>query len=174
MIKKTITYVDLNGVEQKEDYFFNLNKAEATVITAQAGGDISNYAQYLLEAKDLQSMINFIQEMILMSVGFKSEDGRRFIKNPEIRSDFENSVAYAELFEELLTNPESMKEFGAGLVAIPTKKEATPQLRTLPGTTPDQSIGDIAKTQQKTPQQVLEELLKENPGLANNMTQPNT
>ena len=174
MIKKTITYTDLNGGEQKEDFFFNLNKAEAIAITAQAGGDIIAYAQYLMESKDLQSMIGFIQEMILMAVGVKSEDGRRFIKNTDIRADFENSIAYAELFEELLTNQESMKEFGAGLIAVPTKKEDTPQLRTLPGTTHDQTIGEIAKQDNRSPQEVLEELIKANPDLVKNMTQPNT
>ena len=28
MLKKTITYVDYNGTERKEDFYFNLSKAE--------------------------------------------------------------------------------------------------------------------------------------------------
>ena len=28
MLKKTITYTDYDGVERKEDFYFNLNKAE--------------------------------------------------------------------------------------------------------------------------------------------------
>ena len=28
MLKKTITYEDFNGVERKEDFYFNLSKAE--------------------------------------------------------------------------------------------------------------------------------------------------
>ena len=28
MIKKTIKYVDYNGTERSEDFYFNLNKAE--------------------------------------------------------------------------------------------------------------------------------------------------
>lgn len=28
MLKKTITYTDYNGNERKEDFYFNLNKAE--------------------------------------------------------------------------------------------------------------------------------------------------
>ena len=28
MLKKSITYVDYNGVERTEDFYFNLNKAE--------------------------------------------------------------------------------------------------------------------------------------------------
>ena len=28
MLKKTITYTDYNGVERKEDFYFNLTKAE--------------------------------------------------------------------------------------------------------------------------------------------------
>ena len=30
MLKKTIEYVDYNGVERKEDFYFNLSKAEVT------------------------------------------------------------------------------------------------------------------------------------------------
>lgn len=172
MIKKTVKYIDLNGAEQTEDFFFNLNKAEAIKLTARAGGDITAFAEYLAETKNLEAMVTFIQDMILMSVGVKDPDGRKFIKNDDIRADFENSIAFAELFEELLVNPESCKEFATGLVTVPTKKEATPQLHTLPGTTTEQTIGAIYKQQEKSPKQMLDELIAANPELVNNMTQP--
>ena len=32
MIKKTINYVDYNGVNREEDFYFNLTKAEITAV----------------------------------------------------------------------------------------------------------------------------------------------
>lgn len=163
MIKKTIKFTDFNGEEQTEDFYFNLNKVEAVQLTANAGGDIESYARYLAESNDLATMITFIQDMILSAVGVRDAEGRRFIKSPQIRADFENSIAYAELFEELLENPEACRKFGEGLVSNPGKKPVTQQLAAVPDKQAGSTIGEIAQTQQKTPQQVLEELIQSNP-----------
>lgn len=38
MYKKTITYTDYNGVERKEDFYFNLNRAELTKLELSKDG----------------------------------------------------------------------------------------------------------------------------------------
>src|SRR5699024_3200727 len=79
--------------------------------------------------------------LILQSYGVKSADGKKFIKNAEIRSDFENSIAYAELFTELLLNPDQTKEFAEGLVMAPgyQQPKTQPQLTVAKSNT-EQSI----------------------------------
>lgn len=117
MIKKTIKFTDLSGKDRSEDFYFHMNKAEVTLLTAQLGGDLNTAIEQLVAAKNLGAMIEFIQEMILKAVGARTADGTSFIKNDEIRHAFEYSEAFAELFEELLMNPNAAQEFGQGIVA---------------------------------------------------------
>ena len=115
MIKKPITFVNFNGEEQTKDFYFHLSLPELTKMEAKYGADIGTYAKKLAENKDMPAMIAFLEEMILGAHGIKSEDGSSFRKNAKIREDFEYSQAYADLFEELLTNPQSAQAFGTGL-----------------------------------------------------------
>lgn len=117
MLAKKITYTDLNGVQQTDTYWFHMNKAEVTLVTAKFGGELEDAINAMAAKNDLAEMIQLIQDLILGSVGIKSADGKRFEKSPRIRQEFENSEAFAELFEELLTNPASTKEFGQGIIA---------------------------------------------------------
>lgn len=115
MLKKSITYVTFDGVEVTEDFYFNLTTPEVTRIQAKLGDDIDKHAKHLAMSNDLDGMLDFIEIMVLDSYGVKSQDGKRFMKSPEIRAEFEYSAAYAELFEELLLNPKEAQAFGEGL-----------------------------------------------------------
>ena len=45
MIKKTIKYVDFNGVERTEDHYFNLTKAEITEMQLGVKGGLDKYIE---------------------------------------------------------------------------------------------------------------------------------
>lgn len=125
MLKKEITYIDYNGDEVKESLYFNLSSVEQTRLFARytKGGykDLEEYAKHLMETKDNEGMVTMIEDVILSSYGEKSPDGRAFIKTKAVRESFEYSVAYATLFEELLTNEASMRAFFNGV--IPKKQD---------------------------------------------------
>lgn len=132
MFKKQITYTDFNGTERKEDYYFHMSVPEATRLEAKLGGmPMDIYAQTLSADKDADKMVAFIENIILSSYGKKSDDGKSFLKTPAVRTEFEYSQAYAELFEELLTHPETAAKFASG-VATQTKnmhkESATPKV----------------------------------------------
>jgi len=112
MYKQTITYVDFNGVERKEDHYFHLSLPEVTRIEASIDVDIKEYIEKLVADNDLNTLLSFMEKIILDSYGVKSADGRTFRKSPEIRRDFEYSPAYAEFFEQLITTPGLAKKFG--------------------------------------------------------------
>lgn len=121
MFKKQIKYVDFHGTERVEDFYFHMSVPEVTRLEASFGGmSIETYAKALSEGKDPEKMIKFIEDIVLTSYGVKSDNGRAFLKTPEIRAEFEYSQAYAELFEELLTKPEVAEKFAMG-VATQTK-----------------------------------------------------
>lgn len=127
MFKKKIKYVDFNGAEREEDFYFHMSVPEATRLEARFGGmSLETYAKNLALNQNMEPMIKFIEDIILSSYGQKSSDGRSFIKNDRIREEFEYSQAYAELFEEMLTNPEVAEAFAKG-VAAQTKQFAPPK-----------------------------------------------
>ena len=121
MIKKNITYTDFNGQERKEDFYFHMSLVERTRLDAKLNGTpLDTYAKSLAINQNVDEMVKFIEMIILDSYGIKSADGKTFIKSKEIRAEFENSQAYAELFEELLLKPEVAEAFAKG-IAVQTK-----------------------------------------------------
>jgi len=116
MLKKTVTYKDFNGEEVKEDFFFHLSKAELIEMEMGYDGGLSGVMKRIIEAQDGRALVMEFKNIILSSYGQKSEDGRRFIKTPELREEFASSEAYSELFMELATNENSAAEFMNGIV----------------------------------------------------------
>lgn len=119
MIKKTITYVDFNGKERTEDFYFHLSLPEATRLVAELGAvgtdDLSKVIEKIAEQQDFKKLIDIFDKIILSSYGQKSVDGKSFIKTDEARELFANSNAYAELFEEIVNDPEGSKTFFEGI-----------------------------------------------------------
>lgn len=115
MIKQKLTYVDFNGLERTEDFYFHLSLPEAVRLEAKLGNPLDKHAQLLSANKDMNGMIEFLEEVLLNSYGVKTEDGRSFKKSPQLREEFEYSNAYAELFQLLLTTPELARKFGEGV-----------------------------------------------------------
>jgi hypothetical protein len=88
MLKKTITYTDYNGVERTEDFYFNLNKAEILEMELSTEGGLQQMIEKIIAAQDMPALSKYFKDIILMSYGEKSPDGKRFIKNQEIRDAF--------------------------------------------------------------------------------------
>lgn len=104
MLKKTITYTDFNGNKVTEDYYFHLSQAEMVELEMSHKDGLSTAMQKLIDAEDGMSIVNEFKKIILAAYGVKSEDGKRFIKNQELRDDFASSEAYSVLFMELITD----------------------------------------------------------------------
>ena len=116
MLKKTITYTNFNGNPITEDFYFNFTSLEVSKLMVRLGGDIDQVAKNIAGSNDQGAMIEFVEELVLSSYGIKSVDGKGFDKSPEIKHSFSCSAAYAELFEQLLLDPQACIAFGQGLV----------------------------------------------------------
>lgn len=126
MLKKKITYTDYNGMERNDNFYFNMTEREVVMLLAQLGvDDLKEYTNKLVESGDSKAMFSFIDNIILSSIGAKSEDGKRFVKNKLIRDDFEQSEAYNVLFMDFLQNPSTASSFASAIVA---KAKAKPSL----------------------------------------------
>ena len=116
MYKKTITYVDYNGTERKEDHYFNLNKAEITRMELSITGGLTKYIERIIAAQDAPSLIAIFEDLIQKSYGIKTPDGKGFMKKPEYLEAFMATEAYSELFMELAFNAESAAAFVKGII----------------------------------------------------------
>ena len=116
MVKKTIKYTDYNGTEREEDYYFNLAKVELLEMEMSAEGGLENKIKKIVESDDKAEIVKYFKEIIKKSFGKKSEDGKRFIKNPKDFEEFEQTEAYVNLFMELATNADAGANFINGII----------------------------------------------------------
>nr|DAQ67649.1 MAG TPA: hypothetical protein [Caudoviricetes sp.] len=121
MLKETIKYTDFNGVEREEDFYFNLTKAEITEMEMSVDGGLVERINKIVQAKDAKEIVKIFKTIVLDAYGEKSADGRRFIKTPELREAFSQTMAYSNLFMELATNDVKAAAFIKGIMP----KEAT-------------------------------------------------
>ena len=123
MLKKEITYVDYNGVEKKETFWFNLTKSEL-MKEFGAGDGTTETLQRIVDAKDGRALMDNFEKIILKAYGEKSPDGRRFEKTKELSEEFSQTPAYDVLFMELLTNEKAAAEFTEGILPAVLVPEA--------------------------------------------------
>lgn len=123
MIKKEITYVDYNGVERKETFWFNLTKSEL-MREFGAGDGTAETLQKIVDAKDGRALMDNFEKLILSAYGEKSADGRRFDKSEKLSKEFSQTPAYDVLFMELLTNEKAAAEFTEGILPADLVAEA--------------------------------------------------
>lgn len=118
MFKKTVTYEDYNGNTQSEDFYFNLTKVECLELEFgfDKGETLSGSIKTLINAKDMNTVITTIKKILLTAYGVKSPDGKRFIKNDDVRKAFEESPAFEQIYWELVTDTDKASEFIAGIV----------------------------------------------------------
>lgn len=124
MLKKRIEYVDYDGNDRAEDFYFNLTKAEITELELSTEGGLQNMIEKIIDAKDTPQIIQFFKKIILLSYGEKSPDGRRFIKSKELSDEFTQTEAYSELFMELATDDKAAAAFVNGIIPKDLAMEA--------------------------------------------------
>ena len=116
MYKKTIKYVDYNGEERTEDFYFNFSKAELVELEYGVDGGMRQKIQNIVAAKSQPEIIKMFKDIVLASYGKKSDDGKRFIKSKELREEFSQTEAYSEFFMELATDAKAGADFVNGIL----------------------------------------------------------
>lgn len=116
MLKRTIKYQDFLGNPREEDFHFNLTKAEIAEMELSYEGGFVAMINRAIAAQDQPTLVQIFKNVILTAYGEVSADGRRFIKNDEVREAFSQTQAYSDLFMELATNADAAATFINGIV----------------------------------------------------------
>ena len=112
MLCKKIKYIDYNGVEREEEFYFNLSKAEIMKwLTTNGAYTIDTVINKMIETENVRDMVGEFEFLIQTAYGEKSMDGKRFIKSPEVKANFIESEAYSVLFMELVGDAKKASDF---------------------------------------------------------------
>ena len=128
MLKKVVTYTDFDDNERIETIYFHMSTADfqdwlldfpeivRNRFLKAASESSEEEKQHLLDGVDPSDMIRRIRDLILKSYGQKSEDGRRFVKSAELSNEFSQTIAYDQIYNEMLDNPDNFTTFVEGIM----------------------------------------------------------
>lgn len=133
MLKKTITFEDYNGQTRTEDYYFNLSKAEVTKwLTTSGDYTLDKVLERLSKERNGKKIMEIFEDLLRLSYGVKSLDGRKFEKSQKIWEDFYQTEAYSILFMDLVTDARKAADFVNSIVPKDLAEEVEKIIRENP------------------------------------------
>ena len=118
MLKKHVKYQGFDGEIIEEDLYFNLTRMDAIELSSlYESKDLAAYMDEIVKNKDIASLYRVLKDIVLLAYGVKSEDGKRFIKNDVVKKEFEESLAFAQLIEDLHETDSALSEFVTGITS---------------------------------------------------------
>lgn len=116
MLKREITYEDFEGNKITEIFYFNLSKTELVELEATYTTSLEQTIRRMIETNNRGALVEEFKRVILMCIGEKSEDGKKFMKSDQIRNEFEHHAAFDTLFIELASNDDAAATFLKGVI----------------------------------------------------------
>jgi hypothetical protein len=132
MLKRNITYTDYDDETVTETFYFNITKVEIVELNVSEKEGLDEFIKKIVKSSDNKSLVEQFKRLILLAYGEKSEDGKRFIKNDDLREGFAQSAAFDALFMELATSEEAAAEFVKGIIPKDLAIEMANQTNTMP------------------------------------------
>ena len=111
MYKITETYTDYDDNQRPEDFYFNYSEAELTDLQFSVSGGLAGMIDKIIKTNDMPKLVELFRELIQKAYGEKSNDGRRFMKSPELTKEFTETVAYSQIYMRLATDSKAAQEF---------------------------------------------------------------
>jgi hypothetical protein len=133
MLKKTMTYPDIDGKMVTENFYFNMTKAELLKLelSDEEEGFASKIQRIAEQGDDVKGreVIEIFDSILRQSYGIR-KDGK-FIKPAGAFEEFMTTEAYSDLLFEITTDAKKSAEFANGLLPsdllAEVEKEASAQ-----------------------------------------------
>ncbi len=116
MLKRDIKYINLDGEEETDTFYFNLSKTELLEMQVEAGGKLQDILEKIVKENDYQKIWDMFVSVVLKSYGVRSDDGKRFIKNEVVREEFKQMPAFDALITEIVSDAEVATSFINGIL----------------------------------------------------------
>lgn len=102
MIKHHVSYEDFDGNKVEKDLWFHLNKSDLAKISLGFDGGLIDGLTELQKKGDKKAVAEFIDNLLVNAYGVRKPGSDVFLKTPEIREDFQYSIAHDEVLMMLL------------------------------------------------------------------------
>lgn len=167
MLKQDFTYENFDGVTETETLHFNLTKIELTE-NLHLEDEVRELDKMLtgpkrqLETGEIQRILDLVKELMRLSYGVRSEDGKRFIKSPQVWEEFTQTATYDAFLYSLFIQPEKAVEFIVGILPADLRQEAEKQIAAgvkAPEAPTETPTADIPMPSAKKPQDMSREEL---------------
>ena len=125
MLKQLITYKNFDDVKVEKVLYFNLSKTEL----AENNVDLEAELQGILDriqqidktkeeatTDDIRRLLELVKTFMRLSYGVRSADGERFIKSPEVWTEFTQTAAYDAFLFSLFEDQDLALAFMLGIM----------------------------------------------------------
>jgi hypothetical protein len=119
-VKRTISFVNLDGVAVDQDWYFALDEADASEMDLAFKKDLPKYLAEIQENEDGKELLHVMREILFASAG--KREGNLLIKDASTRRQFKFGGAYKQLFSELLESDDGGMPFFLSI--MPAKVQA--------------------------------------------------
>lgn len=118
MIKLPITYKDFDDNEVTEEHYFHLSKTELIdMVSTHDGEDIVAKLERVGKSGDGGLIMKTFREIIAAAYGQRVDgSSSQFYKDPDLTAKFLSSLAFDQLFTDLITNTTSAAAFVNGIM----------------------------------------------------------
>lgn len=127
MLKKTITYPNIDGVQVTEDFYFNLTKAELVKLQVRAGDDMRERLTRIAQSGNGQLIVDTFEEILRDAYGVRTADNK-FVKPANAFEEFQATEAYSILFMELVTDGRASAKFIEAIMPSDLIKQAQAEI----------------------------------------------
>lgn len=116
MLKRPITYFDFDGNEATEEFYFNLSKVELAQLQFSSDEGFSAMLEKIMASEDKKAILDTFTDIIGLSYGIRSDDGKRFIKSPQLSEEFKQTPAFDALIMSLVGDAGAAAAFVIGVI----------------------------------------------------------
>lgn len=116
MLVKKVKFTDFLGNEREAEFYFHMSEADAYKLDLKTTGGLERKLKSMTEKQDVPGFAAMLDDLILKSYGYISDDGVSFVKDAEATKRFAESNAYSIIFKELVTNGDACINFIKGIL----------------------------------------------------------
>lgn len=102
MIKQHVSYEDYDGNKVEKDLWFHLNKSDLAKMSLGFDNGLIDGLTELQQKGDKKAVAEFIDNLLVNAYGIRKPGSDVFLKTPEIKEDFQYSLAHDEILMMLL------------------------------------------------------------------------
>jgi hypothetical protein len=116
MLRKRITWNDLDGNPVSDDFYFNLTASEIAKMEIGVAGGLSEHFKTIVATEDMRQIIEAFEAILAKAFGCRSDDGKRLLKSSSRWEEFTETGAYDALFMELISDAEGSANFFKAII----------------------------------------------------------